>query len=107
MELLKEFSGNQSIKLVKVFKQWESENLVIQIGKRESSVQDTYGLPYTSSGLYAGLWNTNTQSVYVNDNSMQFDGIGYIEDLTPVALFTKLDEEGNEIDDNIVIEMKI
>ncbi len=101
MELLKDFDESMTNKLIRRFSHWESENLVIVYGKRESNVEDTFGLAYTSSSAYAGLWCTNVKAIYASDSSLVFDGIGYNTDLQPVAFFTKYDEDGNEIE-NIV-----
>jgi hypothetical protein len=101
MDLKKEFSNNDSAKLIKIFQKWQQNNVVIQHGWNYNNVEATFGLPYTSSGAYAGLWNTNTQAVYAADNLLSFDGIGYAEDMTPVAFFTRLDDNGNEIEDVI------
>jgi len=74
MELLKEFNNTKSNQLIKAFSKWESDNLIITHGKRENSIEDTYGLPYTSSGVYAGLWCTNIEAVYAEDSHLNFDG---------------------------------
>ena len=95
--MVKEFNTKNMKKLINIFSNWESENLKITIGKRESNVENTYWLPYTSSGDYAGLWNTNTMAVLKSDESLNFDGIGFSTDLKPFAFFTKLDESGNEV----------
>ena len=95
----KEFNNAEIKKLIRVFSLWQADNLIILQGKRESNVADTFGLPYTSSGAYAGLWNTNTESRYTADNTLNFEGIGYNDDGLPVAIFTRLDDMGNEIED--------
>lgn len=105
MGLLKDFDESMTNKLIRKFSHWESENLVIVHGKHERTVEDTFGLAYTSSSAYAGLWNTNVKAVYASDSSLVFDGIGYNDDLQPVAFFTKYDEDGNEIED-VTIEIK-
>ncbi len=100
MELLKEFDNKAIKKLIKKFSVWESENLLIVYGKRELTAEDTFGLAYTSSSTYAALWNTNVKAVSIDDSNLVFEGIGYnAEELKPVAIFTKYDSEGNEIED--------
>ncbi len=103
MELLKNFHNADIEDLIEKFSKWESDNLILTYGKRENNVQDTYGLPYTSSGIYAGLWCTNVQAVYAEDSSLNFDGIGYNTELQPVAFFTRLDDAGNEVEDVVIL----
>ena len=98
MEMIKEFNTKKIKELVLHFSFWEKENLKINHGKREISSADTFGLPYTSSGDYAGLWNTNTESVLRNNHLLGFDGIGYTTDFVPMAIFTRHDEDGNELE---------
>jgi len=100
MQLLKDFDDAMINKIIRKFSHWESENLIIVHGSREKTAEDTFGLAYTSSSAYAALWNTNVKAVSVNDYNLVFEGIGYnAEELEPVAIFTKYDEDGNEIED--------
>ncbi len=103
MELLKDFDDTFVNRLIRKFSHWESDNLIIVHGKRESNVEDTFGLAYTSSSAYAGLWNTNVKAVSVNDNNLVFDGIGYNNNLESVAFFTRYDESGNEIENVFIL----
>lgn len=105
MKLIKDFDEAMTNKLIRKFSHWEFSNLNIKHGKRESNVELTYGLAYTSSSEYAGLWNTNTSAVYATDSSLRFDGIGYDVELNPVAIFTRLDESGSEMED-VTVEIK-
>ena len=54
---------------------WLDKHLKIVHGKRERNVELTYGLPYTSSGEYAAIWNTNVDARSLSDLDLQFKGV--------------------------------
>jgi hypothetical protein len=99
MKLKKEMTSEEMTALIKAFEKWERDNLEMPAQYRERTAADTYGLPYTSSGAYAGLWNTNTPATMKDNDRMTFDGIALSESGEPVACFTQLDQEGNEVKD--------
>lgn len=101
----KELTNKEIEKLIRVFRGWQFGNLEIFYGKVEKSVIDTFGLPYTSSGDYAGIWNTNTESVYIKDQTFKFEGCTIAESGEFLAIFTPLDSNGNELE-TVFIEMK-
>lgn len=100
----KEITNKESLKVMKSFFNWQGKNLVILQGKKESDLNNCFGLPYVSSGAYAGFWNTNTESYHVEDRLLNFDGIGMAENGKAIAFFTRLDKSGNEIE-NIFMPM--
>lgn len=59
MTYLKEWENEIEEKVINIFEKWEKCTLVIVYVKKERTVSDTYGLPYTSTRDYAGIWNTN------------------------------------------------
>ena len=79
-------------KVVMVFAKWQKKNLKIVHGDYErkntviQTMQYTYGLPYTSSCMYAELACTNVQAVkwngvikqYMNFKCIRLDGEGNV-----------------------------
>ena len=59
---------------------WLDKHLKIVHGKRERNVELTYGLPYTSSGEYAAIWNTNVDARSLSDLDLQFNGVSLDND---------------------------
>lgn len=102
MNCKKEFSNEDARNLIKAFSKWE-HNLTIPPEYREKTIELTYGLPYTSSSSYAGLWCTNAPATYKDDEQLIFDGITWSEDNKPIALFTRLDDKGNEVEDVFMV----
>ncbi len=98
--MLKEIPNVKQKLLLARFNKWQVENLVILQGKKETNFLDTFGFPYTSSGIFAGLWNTNTESVLKADNTLYFDGLTMSENGFCYAIFTKRDDDGNESAEN-------
>ena len=81
-------------KVVNAFAKWEKSNLIITTGQRERTTSDTYGLPYTSSGTFAGLGcHCNVNAVLKSDSSFVYE-LAITEDFEIVAYFT--DAEENE-----------
>ena len=78
-------------KVIKVFAKWQKSNLKIVRGAyvRKNTVvktmEYTFGLPYTSSGMYAELECTNVQAVKWNRVLKQYMNFSYL----------RLDEESN------------
>lgn len=69
-------------------------HLIFIHGRREYDACDTFGLPYTSSGSYAAIWNTNTDAR--TKNGLRFEGVAINENGAPVGIFTEYDENENE-----------
>lgn len=89
----KEFDNKEIEKIIHLFARWERNNLVITHGLREHIISDTYGLPYTSSGNCAGIWNTNVESVLKSDRQWKFDGLVLSESNEVIAIFTNNEEK--------------
>lgn len=80
-------------KVENIFSKWEKENLKITYGKREHSVSDTYGLPYTSSSEFASVGcHCNVNAVLKSDNDFVIYEIAISEDNEVIAYFTDADE---------------
>lgn len=73
---------------------WLDKNLRIIQGKRERNVELTYGLPYTSSGEYAAIWNTNVDARSNEDLDLQFKGMALDKDNSPVIIWYMPDYDG-------------
>lgn len=60
---------------------------------RQEQMADIFGLPYTSSGDFAGVWNTNTQTVTKYGKRLYFRGVAISENKETVIIFN--DEKEN------------
>ena len=63
----KEWTDAELRKVIRKFSLWAPSHLQITHGDKERTISDTYGLPYTSSGECAGVWNTNVEAVLKDD----------------------------------------
>lgn len=61
------------------------------------SVEDIFGLPYTSSSDFAAIWNTNVECHYVLNPALKFEGVAVSESRHIVAYFLVIDRDGNEV----------
>ncbi|MEG3007375.1 MAG: hypothetical protein RR806_07890, partial [Oscillospiraceae bacterium] len=57
------------------FSSWWRKNIQVRNKKNSHSTVDIFGLPYTSSGECAGLWNTNADNMYLYDEDYRFDAL--------------------------------
>ena len=73
---------------------WLDKRLRIVHGKRERNVELTYGLPYTSSGEYAAIWNTNVDARSNDDLALQFKRVALDKDNSPVIIWYMTDCDG-------------
>ena len=73
---------------------WLDKHLKIIHGKREKNVELTYGLPYTSSGEYAAIWNTNVDARSEDDPNLAFKGVALDKDNNPVIIWYMTDCDG-------------
>lgn len=90
--------GDEREKRVKeVFSKWYKRNLVIVRGEGRT-VEDIFGLPYTSSSDFAALWNCQAKAYYKDDERFFFEYIAITEDFDIiVGLQTENEEETKEI----------
>lgn len=64
------------------------------------TLDDIFGLPYTSSGCFAAIWVTNCEAYKMRNGKRHFlDGIALDRSLRPIALYTVRDENGNEVEE--------
>ena len=82
---------------------WYKRNLEIVYGSGHT-VEDIFGLPYTSTSDFAAVWNCQATAHYKGNPQMAFDGVALREDRKFVAVFTVYDIEGNEVG-NAYVEM--
>ena len=80
-------------KIVVAAVKWLDRYLHIVHGRREKNVELTYGLPYTSSGEFAAIWNTNVNAVSRDDIELQFKGVALDKDENPVIIWYKADRD--------------
>jgi hypothetical protein len=62
----------------------------------ENNIEGFFGLPYTSSGSFAGLWNTNTRYCLDTEEKYNIDGFGLGKD-GKVYIFCTNDEENEKV----------
>lgn len=80
-------------KVTNIFAAWEKKNLVITYGRRKRTTSDTYGLPYTSSGDFAGLGcHCNVNAVLKNDRNYVIYELAITENNEVVAYLTDANE---------------
>lgn len=93
-KLQKEWNNVEEVtkKILKVFSKYEKENLIITYGRRERTVSDTYGFPYTSSSDFAMISNCNVLAELKGDRNYRFDWLALTEENEIVAGFTDYDE---------------
>ena len=72
--------------------------LVFEHGRKERNAEYSFGLPYTSSGEFAAVWNCNASARKQNSRAY-LAGIALTVDNLPVAFYKVKDEDGNEIKD--------
>lgn len=72
--------------------------LIFEHGRKEHNAEFTFGLPYTSSGEFAAVWNCNASARKLNSRAY-FAGIALTVDNQPIAFYKVKDENGNEIAD--------
>lgn len=82
-------------KVYKAFSMWERKNLEIVHGKRDRNTEYTYGLPYTSSGCFAGLGlHCNVGAVLKSDKSFTAYEVAVNEKHEIIVLL--MDDDENE-----------
>lgn len=91
MELLKEWDyqhfEDYQKKVIMLFRDWYRQNLEYRHGQKTGSVEDIFGLPYTSSSDFAAVWNTNSEWVYKYMPDYHFRGLAISKDGWAVAYF--------------------
>ena len=88
-------------KVVKAFNRWYKANLTITHGEGKD-VYEIFGLPYTSSSDYAGIWNCQAEAYLNSDPQWYFNGLAISEDRQILAVFDR-ENTGNFDDKEIVI----
>ena len=77
-------------KVEKAFSKWYKKNITITYGSGRN-VEEMFGLPYTSSSAWAGIWNCQAQAYLNEDPQWKFLGLGITEDREIVAVFDRED----------------
>lgn len=89
----KEWTNGTEEKVIKIFSKWERKNLIITYGRREKTVSDTYGLPYTSSSSFAMISNCNVEAELKADKEYNFEYIAVTEQNEIVVVCWNRDEK--------------
>lgn len=67
-------------------------------GRRERNAEQTFGLPYTSSGAFAAVWNCNAEAMKTRDGArLYFEGVAIDEAENAVLIWTERNADGDEI----------
>ena len=88
-------------KVIKAFEKWYRNNITITHG-RDKTVEDTFGLPYTSSSDYAALWNCQGEAYLNEDPQWKFNALAISEDREILVVFDR-EDTGNFDEKEIVI----
>lgn len=99
MELLKDWNIDRknnvetiSKKIIPLFEKWYKDNLIHICGQKVGSVEEVFGLPYTSSGFCAELGcRCNSCWAYRDIPRYTLDGIGLTKHGGVIAYF----DDGN------------
>ena len=81
---------------IKAFTNWYKRNITITHGSGRD-VEEIFGLPYTSSTDWAGLWNCQADAYLNEDPQWKFECLAVSEDMEILAVF---DREDTGIFDN-------
>lgn len=67
-------------------------------GRREHNAEYTFGLPYTSSGAFAAIWNCNAEAMKTQDGArLFFEGVAIDEAENAVIIWAERNADGDEI----------
>ena len=90
MELLKEWNDFENIEkqVISAFKKWWRDNLEYRCGQSYGTIEQIFGLPYTSSGMCAELGcRCNSSWAYKYMPEYQLCGLAVSENGFIVAFF--------------------
>lgn len=77
--------------LLQLFNRWRISNLRITYGSGRT-LEDIFGLPYTSSSDYAAIWNCQGEAVYKWFEEWNFECLAVSENNEAVAVFEDEDK---------------
>ena len=82
MKLLTEWADFENLqrKAINALRDWYRVNLQWVAGSHHGDVEEVFGLPYTSSGSFAGLWQTNSEWHYRFIPKYRFSGVAIGDD---------------------------
>ena len=101
-DMLQEWTNEQNKKVDKEIKKlFSMKTLTDHRGNKRimytmANIEDFFGLPYTSSSSFAGLWNTNTRYCLDTEEKYNIDGFGFGKD-GKVYIFCTDNEENEKI----------
>lgn len=96
-DLLKEWNEKQTRVAREFFRDWWRNNLIFKAGTNSGSIDDRFGLAYTSSSNFAALWNTNSEYVYKFIQGYSFRGIAITTDNIVIAYFDWIEDDSDFI----------
>lgn len=90
-----------SNRAMRAFQEWYRNNITITHGNGRDA-EEIFGLPYTSSSAWAGLWNCQAEAYLNEDPQWKFEGLAISEDNEILAVFDR-EDTGNFDNKEIVI----
>ena len=76
-------------------KYWRAGNIVVTRGLGRTA-ELTFGLPYTSSSAYAGIWNCQAEAHLKGDPNWDFRCVAIDTENRIIAVFEEHDNDFNE-----------
>lgn len=90
-----------SNRALKAFERWYRGNITIT-HRSGRDVEEIFGLPYTSTSDWAGLWNCQAEAYLNEDPQWKFECLAISEDMEILAVFDR-EDTGNFDNKEIVI----
>ena len=103
VEKMKEWYGDnkgyaRERDVIETLAKWYAKgNLILKRGSGRT-VEEIFGLPYTSTSDYAAVWNCQAEAVWKENPNYYFEGCALDIYQHVVAVFSERDTDGNEID---------
>lgn len=89
-----------SNKVERLFTKWYKTNLTITHGSGRN-VEEIFGLPYTSTSDWAGIWNCQAEAYLNSDSQWKFEGLAINDDREVVVVFDR--EDTGNFDNKFIV----
>lgn len=95
-----------SKELCRQFNIWRLSNIRITYGTGRT-VEEIFGLPYTSSSSFAAIWNCQAEAVYKWSDEWRFEALAVSETNDAIAIFEHEDGTADKMDRMYIIIGKV
>lgn len=104
MELKAEWNNVEKAtkQVVKVFEPWLKANMTITHGTGRT-LEDVFGLPYTSSSDFAAIWNCQGEATLNENPEWRFEGLALTEDNDVVVICEHEDGTAETLDRKYIV----